>query len=202
MRTVVVTGGMGSGKSAVCHLLQQRGIPVYNSDQRTKALYSEQPGLLEALEKALGMELRTPEGTLDRARLAARIFADDKARETLEGMVYPLVKQDFLRWREGFPKAPYVVLESAVILSKPVFDDLIDVVVLVQAPLQVRLRRIMARDHLSEEQIRSRLEAQPTPQRKPDLILCNDGSPRALSAKVSRVFLSKNAYICKLLKQI
>ena len=67
MKTVLVTGGIGSGKSAVCAYLASRGVPVYDSDSRTKALYDTDPALLPALEKAFGTSLRSPSGELDRA---------------------------------------------------------------------------------------------------------------------------------------
>jgi dephospho-CoA kinase len=114
--------------------------------------------------------------------------------------VYPLVLQDFIRWREKQAGAPFVVLESAVILSKPFFDGLGDVVVLVTAPEEVRLRRVMARDKVGEDQVRRRMAAQFIPMERVRLVLENDGSPESLSAAVERMFFDKNAYICKFLK--
>ena len=184
MKTVVVTGGIGSGKSAVCRILAKRGIPVYDSDARTKSLYSELPDLIPSLEKALDMPLRTPEGRLDKARLAARIFSDHSARETLESIVYPLVKEDFLAWRSRQQDVPFVVLESAVILSKPLFADVVDAVVLVQAPQEVRVRRVMERDGLSREEVLGRLAAQLPIQAS--LVIDNSGSLSALENAVDQ----------------
>ena len=124
--TVIVTGLIGSGKSAVCALLRERGIPVYDSDARTKRLYECSIGLVERLEEALGQPLRGEDGRLDRKALARVIFSGDSARETVEGIVYPLVLRDFRRWRARQKNAPLVVLESAVILEKPLFDGLAD----------------------------------------------------------------------------
>ena len=99
METIILTGLIGSGKSAVSALLGERGIPVYDSDARTKALYDENPTLVPALEKMLGIPLRTAGGTLDRKALAAVIFNDAAAREQVEAVVYPAVLEDFLRCR-------------------------------------------------------------------------------------------------------
>ena len=199
MLTVIVTGGIGSGKSAVCALLAQRGIPVYDSDSRVKELYACRRRLVPQLEKALGSPLRQADGTLDKARLAALIFSDAAARETLESIVYPVLLKDFLRWRNR-QKAPFVVLESAIILSKPVFDGLADAVVLVDAPEELRIQRVMQRDNLSREEVLRRISAQDLPREKVDAVLLNEGSPEELSAAVERVFFDKNSYICKLLE--
>ena len=199
MLTVIVTGGIGSGKSAVCALLRERGIPVYDCDSRVKELYSCRRSLVPKLEKALGSPLRRADGTLDKTRLAAIIFSDPAARETLESIVYPILLQDFKRWR-SHQKAPFVALESAIILSKPLFDGLADVVVLVEAPQELRISRVMARDGLSLPEVERRLSAQNIPLEKVDVTLVNDGSSEELAAAVEHVFFDKNSYICKILE--
>lgn len=199
MLTVIVTGGIGSGKSAVCALLRKRGIPVYDSDSRVKELYACRRSLVPRLEKALGSPLRQADGTLDKARLAALIFSDETARETLESIVYPILLKDFQSWRSR-QKAPFVVLESAIILSKPVFDGLADAVVLVEAPEELRIQRAMQRDGLSLEAVQRRISAQDIPMEKVDVTLMNDGTLEDLSATVERVFFDKNSYICKILE--
>ena len=200
MRTIIVTGGIGSGKSAVCALLKERGIPVYDCDSRTKELYSCRRGLVPKLEKALGTPLKKADGSLDKARLASVIFSDPKARETLEGIVYPVLLQDFKRWRSR-QDAPFVVLESAIILTKPLFDGLADAVVLVDAPEELRIERVMARDGATREQVRQRISAQQIPLEKVDVTICNGGSEEELSQAVERVFFHKNGYICKILEE-
>lgn len=199
MKTIVVTGGIGSGKSAVCALLRARGVPVYDCDRETKLLYERVPGLIERLEEVLGISLKAADGRLDRAVLSRCIFSDPSARETLESIVYPLVKQDFEAWRARQEGAAFVVLESAVILSKPLFAGVGDAVVLVTAPEDLRLRRVMARDGLSEEAVRARMSAQVPV--KAALVLENAGTPEELEAAVERVFFRKNSYICKLLSK-
>lgn len=201
MNTVIVTGLIGSGKSAVCALLRERGIPVYDSDARTKELYERKPGLVECLEQALGLPLKGADGRLDRKALAGRIFSDTAARETLEAIVYPEVLADFMDWRDRQQGAPFVVLESAVILSKPVFDGVAQAVVLVTAREDVRLRRVMGRDALPEAAVRARMAAQEIPEGKVSAFIANDGSPEELEKAVDEVFFDKNSYICKILTE-
>jgi dephospho-CoA kinase len=188
MLTVIVTGMIGSGKSAVCALLSKRGIPVYDSDSRTKALYDSVPGLRERIEAELGVPF---------SGLARLIFSDASSRERLESIVYPLVRADFEAWRDEQADAPFVVLESAIILSKPVFDGIADRVVAVTASEDVRLERLISRG-LSEEDARRRMASQSLDLSKADAVIHNDGTLQSLSRRVGRVFFGKNSYICKL----
>ena len=201
MKTVIVTGGIGSGKSAVCALLKKRGVPVYDCDAKAKELYGRRPSLVSRLEKALGAQLRGGDGKLDKARLAALIFSDPRARETVEGMVYPILLQDIRRWQKR-QSAAWGALESAVILSKPVFDGVADGVVLVEAPQELRIARVMQRDGLGREAVIGRIRSQEIPREKADVLLANDGTPQALSEAVERVFFDKNSYISKLISEV
>ena len=184
METIILTGLIGSGKSAVSALLGERGIPVYDSDARTKALYDENPTLVPALEKMLGIPLRTAGGTLDRKALATVIFNDAAAREQVEAVVYPAVLEDFLRWRAVQAEVPFVVIESAVILFKPIFNGLADKVVLVTAPREVRLQRVMARDGLGAEEVLRRMDAQQLPREGISAVIVNDGTPERRRRRV------------------
>jgi len=201
MKTIIVTGGIGSGKSAVCALLKKRGVPVYDCDAKAKELYGRRPSLVSRLEKALGAPLRGTDGKLDKARLAALIFSDPRARETVEGMVYPILLQDIRRWQKR-QSAAWGALESAVILSKPVFDGVADGVVLVEAPQELRIARVMQRDGLGREAIIGRIRSQEIPREKADVLLANDGTPQTLSEAVERVFFDKNSYISKLISEV
>ena len=188
MLTVIVTGMIGSGKTAVCALLAKRGIPVYDSDSRTKALYDSVPGLKERIEAELGVPFSS---------LAKIIFSNSEAREKLEAIVYPLVRADFEAWRDAQKDAPFVVLESAIILSKPIFDGLADAVVAVTASEDVRLKRLIGRG-LTEEDARRRMASQCIDLSKADVVIHNDGTLQNLSRRVGRVFFGKNSYICRL----
>lgn len=130
MNKILVTGLIGSGKSEVCAYLARLGYPVYDSDSRTKALYSSVPGLKARIEQAIGCPFEE----------IGVIFSDPRKREALEALVYPLVLEDF----NGFcleSSAEAVFFESAVAFSKPQFKGVFDKVVLVRAPFEMRLSR-------------------------------------------------------------
>lgn len=191
-RTIALTGGIGSGKSTVASLLRERGIPVYDSDSRTKALYDSNPALVDAICCALGAELHLAVGGIDKGALAALIFRDEAARRRVEEIVYPAVKSDFEAWRTANADAPAVVIESAVILSKSIFDGTYDAVLFVDAPIHVRVARAASRDNASPEAVRSRVLAQGATQtalsnlKVPYSVVCNDSSLSSLGKKVDR----------------
>ena len=188
MKTLVVTGGIGSGKSAVCERLAARGIPVYESDARTKALYERDPDLIPALERALDLPLRLPDGRPDRRALAAAVFGDEGKRSALEAIVHPRVYADFEAWRDAQdPDVPFVVMESAIFLQKPLFRPLADRVLLVDAPTSLRISRTSARDGVPEAEIRRRMRAQAIDPSAADAVLVNDGSPKELDARLEQV---------------
>lgn len=95
--TLLITGGIGSGKSLVSRYMEELGVPVYDSDSRTKALYEGE--LLSRLETALGARLRTEEGRFDKRALARLIFSDNVSMSKMERVVYPAVIEDFESWK-------------------------------------------------------------------------------------------------------
>ena len=197
MKTVILTGGIGSGKSAVCACLKARGVPVYDSDSRTKSLYDRDPALVGRLEAVLGVGLRTADGRLDRRRLAGLIFSDPARKAAVEAVVHPAVLADFRRWKRWqrpkgwtYGPVPFVVLESAIILSCPVFDGIGDRTVLVDADEEVRLRRAVARDGSDPEDVLRRIRQQHFDLSRVDAVLRNDASLEALSVETDRVFLN------------
>jgi len=182
MRTIVVTGGIGSGKSVLCGYLSANGIPVYDSDTRTKTLYDTDPQLLERIEQLAGTDIKTAEGLLDRRKLASLLFADPQLMASVEAIVHPRVLDDFDRWRHALqPTVPYLVFESAIFYLKPLFHSIADKVILVDADLETRISRVMSRDHCTREKVIDRINSQKYPDDiRPDVILQNNGSKEQL----------------------
>lgn len=207
MRTFAVTGGIGSGKSVVCSILSERGIPVYDSDSAAKRLYREDDALLDAVEGAFGQSFRTPTGSPDLKKLASVVFSSPEKLRTLESIVHPAVMADFRRWRamwaskfEDMPSGPdffggepFCVMESAIILQKQEFLAVVDKVALVDAPLQSRLKRACERDNVDPSEVIKRMAAQRFDLSKADAIIRNDGTIDDLQLEVSRVFKELNA---------
>ena len=161
MKVLIVTGGIGSGKSTVCSMLSKDyGYPVYEADRRVKELYLEHPSLLADIEVALGESFRNEEGVFQPAGLAARIFSDKSELMKVESLVFPVLTEYFFMCKEANSDKDCVVLESATILEKPSLLGLGDYVLVVDAPLQMRIERAAGRDSVSDELVRTRVENQ------------------------------------------
>ena len=166
-----ITGGIGSGKSYVCGVFRSLGCKVYDSDSRTKELYDENPQILAGLKDILGKSI-LKNGKLDKKAMASIIFRDRSLLEKVKEFVYPFVMEDFLRWKRW--KRGTVVFESAVILENEYVRSFMDKTLVVTAPLGERIRRVIARDGSTEEEVRARLASQcPDSQRisKADFVL-------------------------------
>jgi dephospho-CoA kinase len=196
MRVLAVTGGIGSGKSEVCRILARHGLELqYNADARAKALYTECPGMLDAMEEALRCALRSEDGTFIPSALAAVIFTDKGAMEKVEALLYPEMIRDFHKVMAEAAEDQIVVFESATFLEKRQFDGFADTVLLVDAPFEVRLERACARDEASRDAIMARMKCQTLMnalsegQEDPriDYRVLNDGTRQELEEKVLKV---------------
>lgn len=161
MEVLVVTGGIGSGKSEVCKMLQRKyGCGLYNADQRVKLLYDRHRTLLADIENLLGESLRDDDGKFIPTRLSARIFSDKDLLSQVEELVFPALTEDFEEWSKDFAGDRFVVFESATILEKPQLKGFGDKIVLVDADIETRLERACARDSASKENISVRMQNQ------------------------------------------
>lgn len=194
-RILVVTGGIGSGKSEVCRILKECGLTAqYDADERAKTLYTEVPGLLEDIEAALDCRLRDQNGMFRPKLLAERIFNDRQALVKVEELLFPALQKDFDRFVSGCD-APIAVFESATVLEKRQFDGFGDKVVLVDAPFETRLQRACARDSASREAVLSRMNNQPLMNRlsaggcdsRIDYVIVNDLTREELKDKVLKL---------------
>jgi dephospho-CoA kinase len=157
MKTVGLTGGIGSGKSTVCKVFRVLGIPVFNSDQEAKRLMVDDEPLRAALASRFGEDIIRSNG-LDRKVLAEKVFNDPKALKDLNALVHPVVRQAFVDW-VVLQTAPYVIMEAAILVETggyKAFDEL----VVVTAPETLRIQRVMNRDGASEEQVAARVKNQ------------------------------------------
>ena len=184
--TILVTGGIGSGKSTVCAHFASLGIPVYDSDSRAKSLYDRSSRLSANVNAAFGGNLLDSDGHLDRVKLSQRAFASSEALGRLESLVHPAVLEDFRDWRDT-AGSDIVVLESAIAASLPSFMAEVDRVLLVRAPQRDCIARAALRDGVSGEKIAQRIQRQAEKQncqvREPDYIIENDGTLEQLYSK-------------------
>lgn len=185
MKVIVITGGIGSGKSVACRFLSEEfGWPVYCADERVKQLYVDSPTLLHSIERELGVTFRTADGKFEPSALAKAIFSDHEALNRVEALVFPELKEDFMRWKIEHSDKNNVILESATILEKPQLAGIGDFILLIDAPVELRVSRAVERDKSDLQSIMRRVAAQPMmnsnsnsdAQSIVDLVICNDSS--------------------------
>jgi dephospho-CoA kinase len=175
MKLVGLTGGIGSGKSTVASLLRVMGYPVYNSDDRARYLQSNDQELIDETVNLLGEEV-LDNGRLNRALIAEKVFGNPELLKKLNALVHPRVKEDFLNWRNGL-NAQIVFKESALLIETGSHSEC-DYVVIVSAPEDVRIERVVLRDETGRRDILQRMKHQMPEDEKlgvADFIVQNDG---------------------------
>lgn len=188
---VAITGNIGSGKSYVSALFKELGVPVFDSDREAKLLYDRLEVKTKMVER-FGENIYRPDGTLDRGMMASKVFGDACALGYVESVLYPVLNERFAEWTEQ-QKAPYALYESALIFEKH-FEGMFDAVIVVAASEQVRIRRVMVRDHCTEEQVRARMAMQlPQSEKvtKADYVIVheNDDEDKVLRDQVRKIHM-------------
>lgn len=163
---VGLTGGIGSGKSTVAQMFRDLGVPVYDSDKEAKSLMVNSPALKSAIIDLLGDNAYTGK-TLNRSYIAELVFKDAGLLQKLNKIVHPAVRQHFLKWANE-QSAPYVIQETALIFENGVQDNY-SATILVTAPLEMRLKRVMERDGVGKQVVLERMKNQMDDNQKIDL---------------------------------
>ncbi|MCX2681690.1 dephospho-CoA kinase [Galbibacter sp. EGI 63066] len=154
---VGLTGGIGSGKSTVASVFVELGIPVFIADTEGKRLMRESSEVKNAIVSAFGKEAYI-EDNPNRKYLADLVFNDPKKLEQLNAIIHPAVGVSFKKWYQE-QEAPYVVKEAAVLFESGADKDC-DVIIIVTAPLETRIHRVVERDQTTREAVMERIENQ------------------------------------------
>ncbi len=157
MLKIGLTGGIGSGKSTVARIFEILGIPVYYADNAAKRLMNTDPALREQIIAAFGAEAYTG-GQLNRQYLAQQVFQDEKKLTKLNSLVHPATIYDAENWIAA-QASPYTVKEAALIFESG-SEKLLDYVIGVSAPQELRIQRTMQRDNISREEVLKRIQQQ------------------------------------------
>ena len=170
-----ITGGIGSGKSTITKQLCKMGYAIYDTDSEAKRLIVEDITVRQQIEQLLGKEVYA-DGVYQTALVAQRVFADKSLLAQLNAIVHPAVKADILRWVHTINNSTPCFVECAI-LYQAGFDALCDIVVVVTAPEEIRIERVIARDYSSIDKVRARMRAQNTEQDilRADWVINNDG---------------------------
>jgi dephospho-CoA kinase len=188
-----ITGGIGSGKSTVSEIFSLYGVPVYIADVESKKLVATSPVIREKLIHLFGEELYEG-GVLNKPMLASHIFNDKKKLETVNAIIHPEVGNDFNQWLQQHSQYDIVAQEAAILFESG-FDKMMDKIVMVYAPLEVRIQRTMLRDNISGEKVLERVQNQMPDEDKAklsDYVIVNDNTKSLIEQVGSIILRLKN----------
>ena len=195
MLRVGITGGIGSGKTALTDGLSTQGVVIVDADLAARVVVEPgQPALAE-IAAQLGQEYLSPDGQLDRAALRKLVFADDAKRRTLESITHPRIRDELTRQMAAAQSA-YVVLSSPLLLESGQ-SEMVDLSVVVDVPEAVQIERTMARDQNERALVEQIMAAQldrATRISRADIVIDNSGSLEALhirGAQLHRTLLAR-----------
>lgn len=190
MMHVGLTGGVASGKSVVAAKLAQLGAVVIDADALARVVVEPGTPGLAAIRETFGEHMLQADGTLDRAALGALVFSDDGAREKLNAIVHPLIREEAARLRQAAaPEA--LVVEDVPLLAESGQAGAYDVVIVVQAPREERIRRMVEDRGWTRQDAEARMAAQATDEQRAeiaDYLLVNDGTREQLLARVEELY--------------
>ena len=165
--TVGLTGGIGSGKTTIANLFALHfSIPIYIADTKAKELVANNKQLQQEIVTLLGEEAFV-EGRYNTSFVAQEVFSNKEKLDKLNAIIHPYVQQDFLQWKQ-YQQAPYVIKEAAILFESGSYRDC-DFIIMVTAPLEERIKRVMLRDKIDRETVEKRIKNQWNDEKKIEL---------------------------------
>jgi dephospho-CoA kinase len=177
MLKIGLTGGIGSGKSLVAKIFKSLGIPVYPADERAKSIYNTNGFVKSEIINLLGKSLYQ-DNKIKRKKLAELIFSDKNLLEKVNQIVHPAVRKDFENWCQQYTNKKYVLQEAAILFESG-GNKHMDHVITVDAPLEIRINRVIERDGISRDMVQERIRHQMNDEERnklSDFIVYNDGT--------------------------
>ena len=191
MLLVGLTGGIGSGKSTVARMLEERGAVVFDADLLAREAVEPGTSGHTAVIERFGADVLAPGGELDREALASIVFADPSARRDLEQIVHPEVRRLFAEGSEAYRDTDRIVVFSAPLLVESGMHTAFEILVVVSATVPMQIERLMRQRGMSEVAIRARIDAQAPLEDKAavaDLLVDNGGTLDELESQVERLW--------------
>ena len=189
MLRIGITGGIGSGKSTVCKLLELQGIPVFYADAEAKNAMVSDNLLIAQLKTAFGDDIYNPDLSLNRSKLAEVVFNDDAKLKQLNSIVHPAVFRLFDLWVEN-QSSVYVVKEAALLFESHSYKDC-DFKILVKSSEELKIKRVMQRDFITRENVYKRMKKQLSDDEKEKLsdFIINNNEQELLIPQVMNLHL-------------
>lgn len=164
MLKIGITGGIGSGKTTVCKVFELLGVPVYYADDEARKLLDDNI-VKEGVIQKLGNQILDEKGKIERKKLAALVFNNKKKLEQLNAIIHPAVGIHFENWLKERSAHTYVLKEAAILFESGAYKQ-VDKVILVAAPTELKIKRVMQRDRITREQVMERIHNQMSDEEK------------------------------------
>lgn len=191
---VGLTGGIGSGKTIVSKVFETMGCFVYNSDEKAKALYYNS-NIKKNVIELLGTESYLNEHEINKEYISKKVFNYPELLQKLNQIIHPAVKEDFINFKNKLPEKSIIVKETALLFEAGINKDL-DYTILVTAPIDIKIKRVMSRNHISKEDVEKRMSSQWSDEQKKNLanvVITNDESFALIPQVISIIEKLKNA---------
>jgi dephospho-CoA kinase len=187
-----LTGGIGSGKTAVSDLLGKLGAGIIDTDLIAHEITTPNGIAIPAIQKHFGTDFIDPNGALDRSKMRALVFAKPEARRALEEITHPLIRQETINQanRLVIASAPYIVFVVPLLIESGTWEGLIDDLVVVDCPEELQITRVMHRSNLPRAEVERILQAQASRKdrlARADFVLENQGSFAELETEVNQL---------------
>lgn len=176
MLKIGITGGIGSGKTTVCKIFSQLGIPIYYADIAARNLMEHDEELISNLKKEIGNHIYDESDLLNKKLFGEIIFNNSESMKKANSFIHPTVRKDFENWIGENASAPYIIEEAAILFESGANKNL-DYVVTVTAPEKVRFARVMLRDSITEDYVKKISATQMSEEEKKqlaDFVIVND----------------------------
>jgi dephospho-CoA kinase len=176
MKLIGITGGIGSGKSTIAKVFMSLSYPVYNSDTKAKELINSNEELINSIKLSFGNDIYNSNG-LDRKKMASIVFNNPEKLELLNSIIHPAVGEDFEKWVDS-QNTSFILKEAAILFETGIYKSL-HKTILVSAPQETRIERVIKRDNTNQEEVLSRMNNQWSEEKKTELadyVIDNSGN--------------------------
>ncbi len=194
MIRVGITGGIGSGKSTVCKIFAALGVPVFHADIEAGKLY-RQKDIIRTVTGKFGKDMLDSSGGINKKILSDIVFNDPVALAFLNSVIHPAVREVYQKWLQGHSNRSYTIYEAAILMESGYYKHN-DLNIVVTAPEDLRIRRVVKRDQVTDEDVRNRIKNQWDDEQRisrTDFVITNDGN----SPVIPQVLKIHQDIICK-----
>jgi dephospho-CoA kinase len=167
MKRIGLTGNIGTGKTTIARIFEVLGVPVYHADTRARVILDSDNAKLQ-VASLFGNQVINPMNQVDRKALANIVFNDKEKLAELNNLIHPLVEEDFAQWCETHKNEHYILHEAAILFESG-FNRLFDATIMVAAPEELCIERVMARDGITKAMVIERMQNQWPQEKKMEL---------------------------------